>query len=102
MAAVVDDGERLASYISTEGRTALRTLLVAIVESHGFDDARLRIELFSDGDLCSGVVTASRASKLAPRVDFAPYFALLRATFRAFDFEIHHSDLIVRFSYDHC
>jgi len=101
-AAVVDDGERLASYISTEGRTALRTLLVAIVESHGFDDARLRIELFSDGDLCSGVVTASRASKLAPRVDFAPYFALLRATFRAFDFEIHHSDLIVRFSYDHC
>jgi hypothetical protein len=99
-AAVVDDSERLAVFVSTEGRTALRTLLVAIVESYEFDSGQLRIELFSDGHLCSGVVMARLAPELAPRVDFAPYFALLRATFRAFDFEIHHSDLIVRFSYD--
>ncbi len=100
-AAVVDDSERLAVYVDSEGRTALRTLLVAIVESDGFDDRQLRVELFSDSDLCSGVVMARLAPELAPRVEFAPYFALLRATFQTFDFEIHNSDLIVRFSYDH-
>lgn len=97
---VVDD-ENLALFVSAAGRTALRALIVAIADCEGFDGRSLRIELCSEAGLGIGVLSAHLSPENAPRVDYAPYFALFRATFRSFDLEVHRGDLSVRFSFDY-
>ena len=100
---IVDDPEGLADSMSTEQRTAIRALLVALgqVRTIGRDDLRIALARDPRDDTVQvDVGIRLTSTKLVPRVAFAPYFALLRAAFTAFEVEFDHPSLRLRFAYE--
>ncbi|MEO6943714.1 MAG: hypothetical protein ABI053_03280 [Lacisediminihabitans sp.] len=98
---VVDDPERLALMISTDQRTALRALIVALFDSEGFDRKSLRILFRRKGSMCQGVLTATVGqSEHAMKAALAPYFAVMRVTFTDLHVGFSHSHMKLRMSYE--
>ncbi|MCU1514451.1 MAG: hypothetical protein JWO10_1541 [Microbacteriaceae bacterium] len=99
--AVVLDKRHLAGGMSTEQRTAIRTLIVALIEAAEFDAGDLRIELTEVGERSVGVIDAKLQSyDYLRRLALAPYFAIMRAVFTNVVIDFTSSALTVRFSYD--
>jgi hypothetical protein len=98
---VVDDPAALASAMTVEQRTALRTMLVALVGSPGEEPDRLSIRLARDGDLVRTIVAAGfSAGEVIARTAFAPYFALVRSAFESFEADFGQTSLRLRFWYE--
>lgn len=97
----VDDPERVARLISTDQRTALRALIVALFDSDGFDRGSLRIAFRRRDGRCQGELTAAVGhSDHATRIALAPYFAVMRVSFSDVQVEFSHSHLKLRMSYE--
>lgn len=98
---VVDDPDRAAPAMTTDQRTALRAVLVAMAEIPNFDCGDLRIRLTRDGAVFRGHLTAIfGVTEYAVRSSLAPYFAVMRAAFTDFQFELAHPTITLRFSYE--
>ncbi len=100
---IVDDPERLADSMSSDQRTAVRALIVALGQVRTIDREDLAIALARGaraGSVEASVAIRLTSSKLVPRVAFAPYFALLRAAFTTFEVEFDQPSLRLRFSYE--
>lgn len=100
-AAVIRDGERLAGAMTADQRTAMRALLVALIEPLHFDQRDIGITLTREGIRCN-VLIAIRltAGDRLPRVAFAPYLALLQSAFEGFEVHFDHPHLRLRFWYE--
>jgi hypothetical protein len=97
----VDDPQRLARMISTDQRTALRALIVALFDSEEFDRTSLRITFRRKDGRCHGVLTAAvRHSDYATKAALAPYFAVMRVSFANLNVGFSHSHLKLRMSYE--
>jgi hypothetical protein len=99
----VQDDERLASDMTTEERTVVRALIVALFEHPGFDPDGFSI-VISRGD--TGESRFELSAKLdnddsLPRSGLAAYFAVLRIVFTDLQLTFHPPTLRLRFSYDH-
>ncbi len=58
------------------------------------------MRLTRDGELCRAVIEAGPGGSDAVRAQFAPYIALMRASFEAFDVDFDHPSLRIRFWYE--
>jgi hypothetical protein len=98
--AVVDlDGR--ASWMVTDQRTALRALIVALLDEPTHMTKSLRIELSGTPSVTNGVLTARfDASDYLVRAAFAPYFAVMRIVFTGFQADFIHPTLTLKFSYE--
>jgi hypothetical protein len=98
---VVDDRARVASAMSTDQRTAMRALLVAILSHPGFMPGAFSIGITSDGGRADGVIRAAFSpADPAPRHAFAPYLAVFHVVFVDPQVDVAPASLTVRFSYD--
>jgi hypothetical protein len=97
----VYDPQRLAPLISTDQRTALRALIVALFDSEGFDQRSLKIMFRRRDGKCHGVLTAAVGhSDYATKTALAPYFAVMRVNFTDLHVGFSHSHLKLRMSYE--
>ncbi|MCU1558186.1 MAG: hypothetical protein JWN09_2181 [Microbacteriaceae bacterium] len=100
-AVVVDDPDRVASVMATDQRTAIRALLVAMIDFPDFDRRDLRIQLSKDGSGCRGRVAANLdITDHVLHSALAPYFAVMRAVFTDFQIDFVQPTLTLRFSYE--
>jgi hypothetical protein len=98
---VVVDPDRVAPAMTTDQRTAVRAMLVAMIDFPGFDRGDLRIRLSRSGPGCHGRVTAKlNITDHALRSALAPYFAVMRAVFADFQIDFAQPTLTLRFSYE--
>lgn len=114
---VVDDPDRVAAAMAADQRTALRALVVALLDS-GADNASradqpsnaqsrvsqmgMRVSLEKYGDrCCCSVAVQLGLNDYAMRSMFAPYFAVMRSAFPDFEVLFAPPALTLRFSYDH-
>lgn len=98
----VVDPHRLATLMSTDQRTALRALLVALTRHAGFSREGFGVGIRTDGTTCQAVVAATVAGgEGAVRTDIAPFLAVLRIVFRDVRVEFSGASLALRFSYEH-
>jgi hypothetical protein len=99
--ALVEDDARLARWMTTDQRTAVRALLVALMQTADFRRDDLHIRLTPDGEACRVDIAARfDDSDIAPRQLFAPFFALVRSTFDAVEVEVEYPSLRLRFWYE--
>ena len=99
---VVVDPQHVASAMTVAQRTAIRALLVAFADTPGFDRCHLRIVLADVGDHNEGVITAQvQLGARELRSSFAPFFAVMRAAFTDLKVNFVHSEITLRFLYDH-
>lgn len=97
----VDDPQRLARMISTDQRTALRALIVALFDSEGFDRESLSITFRRRDGRCHGVLTAAVGhADYGTKASLAPYFAVMRVSFTDLRVGFSHSQLKLRMSYE--
>jgi hypothetical protein len=97
----VRDPSRVASAMSTDQRTAIRALIVAIAGHPGFDPAAFSVRMSDAGATAHGIVRASFSpAEPAPRSAFGPYVAVLRVAFVDLQVDLAPTTLTVRFSYD--
>jgi hypothetical protein len=101
----VDDRLRVASAMSTDQRTAMRALLVAILAHPGFMIDGFSIVVTTAGSAAGtradGVIRASFSpADPPPRSTFAPYLAIFHAVFVELQVDVTPASLTVRFSYD--
>jgi hypothetical protein len=97
----VHDPRRSASAMSTDQRTAIRALLVAIVAHIGFVPSTFSIEFAETEPRVDGVIRASFSpADPSPRTAFGPYLAVLRVVFPDLRVDLAPSSLTVGFSYD--
>lgn len=97
----VVDRDRAASAMSTDQRTAMRALVVAILSHPGCERDAFSIAITSDGTRADGVIRASFSpADPAPRTAFAPYLAVLRVIFVDMHADLAAASLTVQFSYD--
>ncbi|HAM25704.1 MAG TPA: hypothetical protein DCP11_03125 [Microbacteriaceae bacterium] len=98
---VVDDEHRVAALMATDQRTALRALLVALIETSNFDRSDLRISLSRSGPSYHGRLVANLTlSDFLIRSNFAPYFAVIRSVFTDMSIDFDAPTLTLRFSYE--
>ena len=97
----VIDPERLAIQMSTEQRTAVRALIVALTGHATFlpEDFSFNIDSKGDTRRARLVVTMNTIDSVI-RSEFAPYFAVMRIVFSELKVEFSHATLTLRFSYD--
>ena len=114
---VVDDPARIAPAMKADQRTALRALVVALLDSGSADHTladhvshlhvpvsgvEMRITLEKQGDRCRCIVAVKlNLNEYTARSAFAPYFAVMRAAFADFHVIFSQPDLTLRFSYEH-
>ncbi len=96
----VEDTEHLASTLDAGQRTALRALMVAVM-----DDPAVRepfsLALTRKAGRCVGTLSATvDASDYAIRAKYGPCLAVLRAAFPHFESHFHQPDLTVRFHFE--
>ena len=97
----VADPNRAASAMSTDQRTAMRALLVAILSHPGCERDAFSIAITADGARAEGVIRASFSpADPAPRTAFAPYMAVFRVMFADMHVDLAAASLTVQFSYD--
>jgi hypothetical protein len=98
---VVIDPDHLAPAMSIDQRTAIRALLVALLEQPGFDWADLRVVFMRGDDRCHSLLSATvRLPERAVRTQFTPYFAIMRALFTDVRVDFSQPTLTLRFSYE--
>lgn len=99
--AVVADPARLAIGMSTEQRTALRAILVALTGHAAFvpEDFSLMLDA-KNGSCRSRLVVTLNTIDSVVRSEFGPYFAVMRIVFSELKVEFSHATLTLRFSYD--
>jgi len=97
----VIDPARLAIQMSTEQRTAVRALIVALTGHAAFlpEDFSFTIDSKGDTRRARLVVTMNTIDSVI-RSEFAPYFAVMRIVFSELKVEFSHATLTLRFSYD--
>lgn len=99
--ALIRDEERLARFMSTDQRTALRALLVAIISHHAFDPESFDIVIERWGEQCEGILHARIAGPTgAVKAELSPYFAVMRVVFLSLDVEVRQGGATLRFVYD--
>ena len=100
-AATVLDEHRLAVRMTTDQRTAIRAMLVALSGHQSFVPSGLAIGIRSDAQRCRVELRAVvQAGENVVKGDFAPYFAVLRIVFADLKVELSGTTLTLRFSYD--
>lgn len=99
---VVDDIDRVAVMMTTVQRTAIRALLVSLVEFPGFGRRNdLKIELRKEDGECRGRITiSSRPTDHSIRSALEPYCAVMRAAFTDLLVDYSQPTLTLRFSYE--
>ena len=97
----VDDPARHAFDMSTEQRTALRAIIVALSSHPSFsrEDFALAIDA-KDDDCRARMVVSMNTIEGVVRSEFAPYFAVMRIVFSELKVEFSHATLTLRFSYE--
>jgi hypothetical protein len=97
---LVQDEDRLATLMTTDQRTAVRALIVALFELPTFDPTSLGIVLSRRGRGCRGVFTArAEPADYSIRAALAPYFAVMRVVFSDLQVDISEPVLAIRISY---
>lgn len=95
------DPERIAAAMTTDQRTAIRALLVALFGNHEFEPDGFDVVLGREDDRCAVTIRASfRARDGVPDTGLAPYLAVLRVVFLDLRSEIADRILKLRFFYD--
>lgn len=98
--AVVDRGGRAAA-MGTDQRTALRALIVALLEEPSYVSGSLRIELVGTASQSRGVLTAALdTSDFFLRSALSPYFTVMRVAFRGLQVGFQRPALTLKFSYE--
>lgn len=97
---LVQDEQRLASLMTTDQRTAVRALIVALFELPTFDPTSLSIVLSTRGRGSRGVFTARAGpADYSIRTALAPYFAVMRIVFTDLQVDVSEPVLAIRISY---
>lgn len=97
----LSDPRRLASAMSTDQRTAVRAVIVALTGHPAFDASAFSFVIGPEGTGCRAVVRAGmQTSDNVVRSEFAPYFAVMRIVFTELRVEFSDAALTLRFSYD--
>ncbi|HEY9477121.1 MAG TPA: hypothetical protein VIQ26_01670 [Microbacteriaceae bacterium] len=97
----VSDGQRLAPRMTSEHRTIVRALVVALCEHPGFDCSSVRFALHRDGELCQVVLTADfAATARVAKALVAPYVAVMRVAFVRVQIARLTPTLEIGFSYE--
>ena len=100
-AATVRDELRLAALMTTDQRTAIRAMIVALSGHPSFVASGLAISIHSESRRCRVELRAMlQAGENVIKGDFAPYFAVLRIVFSDLKVELSGATLTLRFSYD--
>jgi len=98
---VVRDESRLAEQMSTDERTAVRALIVALHAHESFDARTASIDIDGRGAYCDVVMRARMdATDGTLRGDLAPFIAVARVMFSDLQLEHEHPYLTLRFSYE--
>ena len=97
----VTDRDGRASWMGTDQRTALRAVIVALLDEPTFVPGTLTITLTGTKNVARGVIAADiDADDHVVRDGFAPYFAVMRIVFTGLTVDYQHPTLTVRFSYE--
>ena len=97
----VRDEQRLADQMSTDERTAMRALVVALHANSSFDPQSASIEIVGRDGLCAVAMRLRVDSTDSPlRSDLAPFIAVVRVVFSDLQLEHEHPYLTLRFSYE--
>jgi hypothetical protein len=100
-AGVVQDSERLAFLMTTDQRTALRAIIVALFEAPNFDTEHLAISLRRYRSQKRGILRAAfDTGDHAMKASLAPYLAVMRVVFDSAQAEFTPTGLTIRFSYE--
>ena len=96
----VDDPSFLAGWMIPRQRTALRALLVAIIEDERL--GRVWVSIRPEGAVaCVSLhLMAAPSAPAAASTDYDTYFSVLRVVFAAFHVDVDDKTVIVRFEYD--
>ena len=101
LADVVVDRHRVATAMTTDQRTAMRALLVAILSHRGFERDGFSLAITDAGSRADGVIHASfTPADPARRAEFAPYLAIFHVVFVDLVVDLAPASVTVRFSYD--
>ena len=99
---VCEDPSNVAALMTTDQRTAIRALLVAILDVRPTERKNLTIILSRDDTFCHARISAELdLNDYVMRSTFAPYFAVMRAVFTELEVQFLHPNLTLRFSYEH-
>lgn len=97
----VDDPLRLAPAMGTHHRTALRALLVALLELDGFIPAGFSLGIRRVGATCAVTLRAElQVSEAVSRAALGPLLAVLRVVFTDLQATFGPSTITLRFYYD--
>ena len=97
----VRDEHRLAEHMSTDERTAVRALVVALHAHESFDPQAASIEIADRDGMCEVVMRLRvESTDGALRGDLAPFIAVIRVMFSDLQLEHDHPHLTLRFSYE--
>ncbi|MEO6942945.1 MAG: hypothetical protein ABI238_03780, partial [Terrimesophilobacter sp.] len=97
----VVDRDGRATWMGTDQRTALRALIVALLDEPTFVPRTLSITLTGNKTRTRGVIAANiEANEHVVRAAFAPYFAVMRIVFTGLTVDYQQATLTVRFSYE--
>ena len=98
---VVRDEHRLAEQMSTDERTALRALIVALYDDPALSDAGAEIVISDEGDRCGVTLRAALNYEVsAVKGPLAPFLAVVRVMFSDLQVDHEQPDLTLRFSYE--
>jgi hypothetical protein len=96
-----DDPDHLAVAMSTDQRTAVRALIVAIAGHPGYRLGSLAVSIRLTGKTHRATIRASLDTPdNVVRGEIAPYFAVMRIVFDELKVEFARSTLTLRFSYE--
>lgn len=101
VSATVSDDDRLADHMSTDQRTALRALVVALHRDGAIDTGRTAISISADGERCDVHLAAPASCASSDvRSAIAPFLAVMRIVFTDLHIDTDQPTLTVRFSYE--
>lgn len=100
-AAVIVDQSGRAAAMGADQRTALRALVIVLLEEPAYREGSLHIELTGTASRCRGVLTATlETSDSFARSVLSPYFAVMRVVFLGVQVEFQRPQLTLKFSYE--
>ena len=96
-----DDPDHLAEAMSTDQRTAVRALIVAVAGHPGYRPGSLAVSIRVTAKTHRATIRASLdTTDNVLRGEIAPYFAVMRIVFDELKVEFARSTLTLRFSYE--
>jgi len=97
----IDDPGRLADYMTSDQRTAIRALIGSIMEPGAIVPGSLRVTIVPDGSWCrAGIEAVFALPRRASRRVIGPYLAVVRSVFHDLRLRFDGPTLTVKFSYD--